>query len=60
MLRLHEHAPGTLTAMSDYLFHRTGGMIGSRSLIQSSRHESGHDDWLHARTDNGSARLPEG
>ncbi|MFI2242518.1 hypothetical protein [Streptomyces chrestomyceticus] len=29
MLRLHEHAPGTLSAMSDYLFHRTGGMIGS-------------------------------
>ncbi|MFH9426503.1 hypothetical protein [Streptomyces sp. NPDC017529] len=23
LLRLHEHAPGTLSAMSDYLFHRT-------------------------------------
>ncbi|WP_326657201.1 hypothetical protein [Streptomyces sp. NBC_00385] len=33
MLRLHEHAPGTLTAMSDYLFHRTGGMIGSLSQL---------------------------
>ncbi|MCZ4095244.1 MULTISPECIES: hypothetical protein [Streptomyces] len=33
MLRLHEHAPGTLTAMSDYLFHRTGGMIGRLSQL---------------------------
>ncbi|MGV4926886.1 TniB family NTP-binding protein (plasmid) [Streptomyces sp. BHT-5-2] len=33
MLRLHEHAPGTLSAMSDYLFHRTGGMIGSLSQL---------------------------
>ncbi|MGW6604282.1 hypothetical protein [Streptomyces sp. NPDC055036] len=33
VLRLHEHAPGTLTAMSDYLFHRTGGMIGSLSQL---------------------------
>jgi hypothetical protein len=33
MLRLHEHAPGTLTAMSDYLFHRTGGVIGSLSQL---------------------------
>lgn len=33
MLRLHEHAPGTLTAMSGYLFHRTGGMIGSLSQL---------------------------
>ncbi|MFH8692596.1 TniB family NTP-binding protein [Streptomyces anulatus] len=33
MLRLHEHAPDTLTAMSDYLFHRTGGMIGSLSQL---------------------------
>ncbi|WP_411105250.1 ATP/GTP-binding protein [Streptomyces sp. cmx-4-9] len=33
MLRLHEHAPGTLSAMSDYPFHRTGGMIGSLSHL---------------------------
>ncbi|MEU5898637.1 ATP-binding protein [Streptomyces venezuelae] len=33
LLRLHEHAPGTLTEMSDYLFHRTGGMIGSLSQL---------------------------
>ncbi|MEU4178914.1 TniB family NTP-binding protein [Streptomyces sp. NPDC026589] len=33
MLRLHEHNPGTLTAMSAYLFHRTGGMIGSLSQL---------------------------
>jgi TniB protein len=33
MLRLPEHAPGTLSAMSDYLFHRTGGMIGSLSQL---------------------------
>ncbi|MFH8349673.1 TniB family NTP-binding protein [Streptomyces sp. NPDC018045] len=29
MLRLREHAPGTLSAMNGYLFTRTGGMIGS-------------------------------
>ncbi|MGW7095484.1 TniB family NTP-binding protein [Streptomyces sp. NPDC054874] len=33
VLRLHEHTPGTLTTMSDYLFHRTGGMIGSLSQL---------------------------
>lgn len=33
MLRLNEHAPDTLTGMSDFLFHRTGGMIGSLSQL---------------------------
>ncbi|MGA4842119.1 AAA family ATPase [Streptomyces sp. G45] len=33
LLRLHEHAPGTLSAMSGYLFQRTGGMIGSLSQL---------------------------
>ncbi|WP_156726054.1 ATP-binding protein [Streptomyces apocyni] len=33
MLRLHHHTPGTLTALSEYLFHRTGGMIGSLSQL---------------------------
>jgi hypothetical protein len=28
-LRLHEHAPGTLTGLADYLHRRTTGMIGS-------------------------------
>jgi hypothetical protein len=32
-LRLHAHSPGTLTALSDYLFDRTGGMIGSLSQL---------------------------
>ncbi len=33
MLCLHEHVPGTLTGLSEYLFHRTGGMIGSLSQL---------------------------
>ena len=32
-LRLHAHPPGTLTALSDYLFQRTSGMIGSLSQL---------------------------
>jgi Bacterial TniB protein len=32
-LRLHRHQPGTLTKMSEYLFGRTGGMIGSLSQL---------------------------
>ncbi|MFG2721439.1 TniB family NTP-binding protein [Streptomyces sp. NPDC048416] len=32
-LRLHEHAPGPLSALSGYLFHRTGGMIGNLSRL---------------------------
>ncbi|QMU74242.1 AAA family ATPase [Streptacidiphilus sp. P02-A3a] len=32
-LRLHDHQPGTLAAMSEYLYHRTGGMIGSLSQL---------------------------
>ncbi|MGW3661438.1 TniB family NTP-binding protein [Streptomyces sp. NPDC005151] len=33
MLRLHHHSPGTLTGLSEYIFHRTGGMIGSLSQL---------------------------
>ncbi|RXS81487.1 ATP/GTP-binding protein [Streptomyces sp. TM32] len=33
MLRLHEHTPGALAGLSEYLFHRTGGMIGSLSQL---------------------------
>ncbi|MFE7972298.1 TniB family NTP-binding protein [Streptomyces shenzhenensis] len=32
-LRLHDHTPGTLTGLSEYIFHRTGGMIGSLSQL---------------------------
>jgi hypothetical protein len=32
-LRLHHHPPGTLAGLSEYLFHRTGGMIGSLSQV---------------------------
>ncbi|MGI8823124.1 MAG: hypothetical protein ACR2JP_07485 [Acidimicrobiia bacterium] len=32
-LRLHEHRPGTLVELADYLYQRTGGMIGSLSQI---------------------------
>ncbi|MFJ9825707.1 TniB family NTP-binding protein [Streptomyces sp. NPDC101160] len=32
-LRLHHHALGTLTELSEYIFHRTGGMIGSLSQL---------------------------
>ncbi|MFE7115177.1 TniB family NTP-binding protein [Streptomyces sp. NPDC057654] len=33
MLRLHHHQPGTLTGLSEYLYHRSGGMIGSLSQL---------------------------
>ncbi|MFE7757188.1 hypothetical protein [Streptomyces sp. NPDC057429] len=33
MLRLHHHTPGTLAALSEYIFHRTGGMIGTLSQL---------------------------
>ena len=32
-LRLHHHQPSTLTGLSEYLFGRTGGMIGSLSQL---------------------------
>jgi hypothetical protein len=32
-LRLHHHQPGTLTGLDEYLFGRTGGMIGSLSQL---------------------------
>lgn len=32
-LRLHEHRPGTLVELADYLYQRTGGMIGSLSQL---------------------------
>jgi hypothetical protein len=32
-LRLHEHQPGTLTGLGEYLSGRTGGMIGSLSQL---------------------------
>ncbi|MGA5135220.1 TniB family NTP-binding protein [Streptomyces olivoreticuli] len=33
LLRLHDHRRGTLAGLSEYLFHRTGGMIGSLSQL---------------------------
>lgn len=33
MLRLHHHQLGTLTGLSEYLYHRSGGMIGSLSQL---------------------------
>jgi len=33
MLRLHKHTPGTLVALDEYLYRRTGGMIGSLSQL---------------------------
>lgn len=33
MLRLHDHQPGTLTGLGEYLYHRSGGMIGSLSQL---------------------------
>jgi hypothetical protein len=33
MLRLHKHEPGTLVGLADYLYQRTGGMIGSLSQL---------------------------
>ncbi|OPC76774.1 ATP/GTP-binding protein [Embleya scabrispora] len=32
-LRLHQHRPGTLEALAEYLHRRTGGMIGSLSHL---------------------------
>jgi hypothetical protein len=32
-LRLHQHRPGTLTGLDEYLFGRTNGMIGSLSQL---------------------------
>jgi len=33
MLRLHQHHPGTLVGMAEYLYRRTSGMIGSLSQL---------------------------
>jgi len=33
MLRLHEHAPGTLPGLAEFLYRRSGGMIGSLSQL---------------------------
>ena len=33
LLRLHCHRPGTLTALAEYLYQRSGGMIGSLSQL---------------------------
>lgn len=33
MLRLHAHPPGTLTGQAEYLYQRSGGMIGSLSQL---------------------------
>jgi hypothetical protein len=33
MLRLHKHDPGTLVTLAEYLYRRTGGMIGSLSQL---------------------------
>jgi hypothetical protein len=32
-LRLHRHRPAALTGLDEYLFGRTGGMIGSLSQL---------------------------
>ena len=32
-LRLHQHRPGSLIALEDYLYRRSGGMIGSLSQL---------------------------
>ncbi len=32
-LRLHQHQPGSLAALEDYLYRRSGGMIGSLSQL---------------------------
>lgn len=32
-LRLHQHRPGSLVAMEEYLYQRSGGMIGSLSQL---------------------------
>ena len=33
MLRLHQHTPGTLPALAEFLYRRSGGMIGSLSQL---------------------------
>jgi hypothetical protein len=33
LLRLHQHRPGTLTGLAEYLYQRSGGMIGSLSQL---------------------------
>ncbi|MET7610400.1 ATP-binding protein [Streptomyces seoulensis] len=33
ILRLHHHQTGTLPSLSEYLYHRSGGMIGSLSQL---------------------------
>ncbi|MDT0468172.1 ATP-binding protein [Streptomyces gibsoniae] len=33
ILRLHHHQPATLTGLGEYLYHRSGGMIGSLSQL---------------------------
>ena len=33
MLRLHQHTPGTLVGLAEYLYQRTSGMIGSLSQL---------------------------
>jgi Bacterial TniB protein len=33
MLRLHQHAPGTLPGLAEFLYRRTGGMIGTLSQL---------------------------
>jgi hypothetical protein len=32
-LRLHQHTPGTLVGLDEYLYRRTSGMIGSLSQL---------------------------
>jgi hypothetical protein len=33
MLRLHQHTPGALVELDEYLYRRTSGMIGSLSQL---------------------------
>jgi hypothetical protein len=33
LLRLHQHRPGSLTGLAEYLYQRSGGMIGSLSQL---------------------------
>ena len=42
MLRLHRHQPGTLVGLADYLYQRTGGMIGSLSHLDPRRRDPRH------------------
>lgn len=32
-LQLHQHQPGTLVELADYLYERTGGAIGNLSMF---------------------------